>query len=201
MKKTKVIGILIIILVILLTIVLFFITDLTLLNTTSNDEYVNTTNNIEKNNVQNEVTSNTVSNENSTNNTVNSNTNSTNSSNDSTTNDVFYNKEETGNTKYSENQLDNVSIEINGITEDISKHIKNQSEFIKAIKEYIYKNGLVDATAMEVQKYEYQENTDRLGIIFVLNNTNENKLRVIVNAKLIFQIIIKRRHILIEKSN
>jgi hypothetical protein len=182
MKKTKVIGILIIILVILLTIVLFFITDLTLLNTTSNDEYVNTTNNIEKNNVQNEVTSNTVSNENSTNNTVNSNTNSTNSSNDSTTNDVFYNKEETGNTKYSENQLDNVSIEINGITEDISKHIKNQSEFIKAIKEYIYKNGLVDATAMEVQKYEYQENTDRLGIIFVLNNTNENKLRVIVNA-------------------
>ena len=182
MKKTKVIGILIIILVILLTIVLFFITDLTLLNTTSNDEYVNTTNNIEKNNVQNEVTSNTVSNENSTNNTVNSNTNSTNSSNDSTTNDVFYNKEETGNTKYSENQLDNVSIEINGITEDISKHIKNQSEFIKAIKECIYKNGLVDATAMEVQKYEYQENTDRLGIIFVLNNTNENKLRVIVNA-------------------
>ena len=182
MKKTKVIGILIIILVILLTIVLFFITDLTLLNTTSNDEYVNTTNNIEKNNVQNEVTSNTVSNENRTNNTVNSNTNSTNSSNDSTTNDVFYNKEETGNTKYSENQLDNVSIEINGITEDISKHIKNQSEFIKAIKEYIYKNGLVDATAMEVQKYEYQENTDRLGIIFVLNNTNENKLRVIVNA-------------------
>lgn len=182
MKKTKVIGILIIILVILLTIVLFFITDLTLLNTTSNDEYVNTTNNIEKNNVQNEVASNTVSNENSTNNTVNSNTNSTNSSNDSTTNDVFYNKEETGNTKYSENQLDNVSIEINGITEDISKHIKNQSEFIKAIKEYIYKNGLVDATAMEVQKYEYQENTDRLGIIFVLNNTNENKLRVIVNA-------------------
>lgn len=182
MKKTKVIGILIIILVILLTIVLFFIADLTLLNTTSNDEYVNTTNNIEKNNVQNEVTSNTVSNENSTNNTVNSNTNSTNSSNDSTTNDVFYNKEETGNTKYSENQLDNVSIEINGITEDISKHIKNQSEFIKAIKEYIYKNGLVDATAMEVQKYEYQENTDRLGIIFVLNNTNENKLRVIVNA-------------------
>ena len=182
MKKTKVIGILIIILVILLTIVLFFITDLTLLNTTSNDEYVNTTNNIEKNNVQNEVTSNTVSNENSTNNTVNSNTNSTNSSNDSTTNDVFYNKEETGNTKYSENQLDNVSIEINGITEDISKHIKNQSEFIKAIKEYIYKNGLVDATAMEVQKYEYQENTDRLGIIFVLNNANENKLRVIVNA-------------------
>ena len=182
MKKTKVIGILIIILVILLTIVLFFITDLTLLNTTSNDEYVNTTNNIEKNNVQNEVTSNTVSNENSTNNTVNSNTNTTNSSNDSTTNDVFYIKEETGNTKYSENQLDNVSIEINGITEDISKHIKNQSEFIKAIKEYIYKNGLVDATAMEVQKYEYQENTDRLGIIFVLNNTNENKLRVIVNA-------------------
>lgn len=185
MKKTKVIGILIIILVILLTVVLFFIADLTLLNTTSNDEYVNTTNNIEKNNVQDEVTSNTVSNENSTNNTVNSNlntTNSTNSSNDSTTNDVFYNKEETGNTKYSENQLDNVSIEINGITEDISKHIKNQSEFIKAIKEYIYKNGLVDATAMEVQKYEYQENTDRLGIIFVLNNTNENKLRVIVNA-------------------
>ena len=38
MKKTKVIGILIIILVILLTIVLFFITDLTILNKTSKHE-------------------------------------------------------------------------------------------------------------------------------------------------------------------
>ncbi len=185
MKKTKVIGILIIILVILLTVVLFFIADLTLLNTNNNDNYVNTTNDKGNSIVQNEVTSNNVSNEISTNNVVNSNGNATNlanSTNESAFNDVFYNDEEKGNTKYNENQLDNVSIEINGITEDISKHIKNQSEFIKAIKEYIYKNGLVDATAMEVQKYEYQENTDRLGIIFVLNNTNENKLRVIVNA-------------------
>ena len=185
MKKTKLIGILIIILVILLTVVLFFIADLTLLNTTSNDNYVNTTNNIEKNNVQNEATSNTVSNENSTSNSVNSSRNtinSTNSVNESTTNDVFYNNEETGNAQYNANQLDNVSIEINGITEDISKHIKIQSEFIKAIKEYIYKNGLVDATAMEVEKYEYQESTGRLGIIFKLNNPDENKLRVIINA-------------------
>lgn len=185
MKKTKVIGILIIILVILLTVVLFFIADLTLLNTNNNDNYVNTTNDKGNNIVQNEVTSNNVSNEISTNNVVNSNGNATNlanSTNESAFNDVFYNDEEKGNTKYNENQLDNFSIEINGITEDISRHIKNQSEFIKAIKEYIYKNGLVDATSIEVQKYEYQENTDRLGIIFVLNNTNKNKLRVIVNA-------------------
>ena len=64
----------------------------------------------------------------------------------------------------------------------VEKHIKIQSEFIKAIKEYIYKNGLVDATAMEVEKYEYQESTGRLGIIFKLNNPDENKLRVIINA-------------------
>lgn len=181
MKKTKVIGVLIIILVILLTVVLFFIADLTLLNTKNDGNYANIITDNE-NNVQNEMTSDNISNESSTNNDVNSSRNSTNITNNSTTNDVFYNKEETGNTKYSENQLDNFSVEINGITDDISKHIKNQSEFIKAIKEYIYKNGLVDATAMEVQKYEYQENTDRLGIIFMLNNPNQNRLRVIVNA-------------------
>ena len=103
---------------ILLTVVLFFIADLTLLNTTSNDNYVNTTNNIEKNNVQNEATSNTVSNENSTNNSVNSSRNtinSTNSVNESTTNDVFYNNEETGNAQYNANQLDNVSIGLKNI--------------------------------------------------------------------------------------
>ena len=52
----------------------------------------------------------------------------------------------------------------------------------EAIKQYIYKYGFFDATIAEVQKYEYQDTTGRIGIIFKLNNPDENRLRVIINS-------------------
>lgn len=157
MKNTKLLGTLIIILLICLFIVLIYITNLTILNKDSSNK------NSEKN--RENITTNVSQEEN----VIEDN------------NDVFYSKEESGNAKYTQDQLNNFKIEIEGITDDISKHINDMDKFNIELKEYIYKQGLVDSTIIEVQKYEYQESTKRLGIIFKLNNPNKDRLRVIIN--------------------
>ena len=75
----------------------------------------------------------------------------------------------------------NYSFEVKGITQEISKYIQDIDEFNKAIKQYIVDNHYVNVTNAEVQKYEYQESTSRLGIVFKLDNPKEDKIRVIVN--------------------
>ena len=77
--------------------------------------------------------------------------------------------------------MNNYSFEVKGITQEISKYIQDIDEFNKAIKRYIIDNHYVNVTNAEVQKYEYQESTSRLGILFKLNNPKEDKIRVIVN--------------------
>lgn len=186
MKKTRLIGVIIFILVIALTIVLFFIANLTILKT---DNQVDT-NNIVSNQINDNV--NSVNQNVSVNSTNNTNTNvneniqnsvsEENTVNNTDTNDVFYNTEETGTVKYSENQLNNFSFEIKGITDEDLKYINDVDNLNLTVKEYVYKHGLVDATIGEVQKSEYQESTNRLGIILKLNNPNEDKLRVIVSS-------------------
>lgn len=184
MKKTRLIGVIIFILIIALTIVLFFIANLTILKT---DNQVDT-NNIVSNQINDNVNSvNQNVSVNSTNNTnVNENIQNSvseeNTVNNTDTNDVFYNTEETGTVKYSENQLNNFSFEIKGITDEDLRYINDVDNLNLTVKEYVYKHGLVDATIGEVQKAEYQESTDRLGIILKLNNPNEDKLRVIVSS-------------------
>ena len=166
MKKTGIIGIFIIILIICLAVILFYIVDLTMLSENTVGD-ANTVNNTALN----------TSSSNTTNDIKNENTVTT----DNATNDVFYSKEEMGNAKYSKDQLNNFSIEIKGMTNDISKYINDMSKFETDIKEYMYKNGLVDANVLEVQRSEYQESTKRLGIVFKLNNKAEDKIRVIIS--------------------
>lgn len=183
MKKTRLIGVIIFILVIALIIVLFFIANLTILKT---DNQVD--NNIVSNQIKDNANSvNQNVSINSTNNTnVNENIQNSvseeNTVNNTDTNDVFYNTEETGTVKYSENQLNNFSFEIKGITDEDLKYINDVDNLNLTVKEYVYKHGLVDATIGEVQKSEYQESTNRLGIILKLNNPNEDKLRIIVSS-------------------
>lgn len=169
MKKTKILGILIFLLIIILIIVLLYIASLTVLNTNTLE---NSVNNID-NSINIEKKENVLNN----NNVIQNENNSTNN-----TNDVFYSQEEMGNAKYTKDQLNNFSIKINGINGEIKKYINDIDEFNFQIKEYVYKQGLVDATEMDVQKYEYQESTGRLGILFKLNNPNGNRLRVIINS-------------------
>lgn len=142
MKKTKIIGILVIILIICLFIVLTFLASITMLD--------------EKNDTV----------------TAKGNQNTENV-------DIF----ETNNV-IEENINNNVKtfpFEIQGMTSDILKYVNDIEGLNTAVKEYIYKYGLFDVTVAEVQKYEYQESTKRLGIIFKLNNPNKDRLRVIIN--------------------
>ena len=136
-------------------------------NNTQNNVVNNTPTKAEQNNIANNVISNIAQDNSITNNSSNVNINI--GENDLDEKDIYYPEP-------------NYSIEINGITDDISKHIKNQDEFNKELTEYVYNNGLSNANSMEVQKYEYQERTGRLGIIFKLNNPDENRLRVIINS-------------------
>lgn len=162
MKKTKLIGCVIIVLIICLIIVMLFIANLTVLKKNN----IITNNNIDyntKESVNNNVSENVTTEEEN----INLNTNS---------NSVLVSKD---NIPVS---VDDFSFDIKGVTEEMSKHIKNMDEFNKSIKEFIYKYGLFDATFAEVEKYEYQESTDRLGIIFKLNDPVGNRLRVIVNS-------------------
>lgn len=184
MKKTRLIGVIIFILVIALIIVLFFIANLTILKT---DNQVDANNivsnqiNDNVNSVNQNVSVNSINNTN-VNEDIQNSVSEENTVNNTDTNDVFYNTEETGNAKYSDSQLNNFSFEIKGITDEDLKYINDVDNLNLTVKEYVYKHGLVDATIGEVQKSEYQESTNRLGIILKLNNPNEDKLRVIVSS-------------------
>ena len=184
MKKTRLIGVIIFILVIALIIVLFFIANLTILKT---DNQVDANNivsnqiNDNVNSVNQNVSVNSINNTN-VNEDIQNSVSEENTVNNTDTNDVFYNTEETGNAKYSDSQLNNFSFEIKGISDEDLKYINDVDNLNLTVKEYVYKHGLVDATIGEVQKSEYQESTNRLGIILKLNNPNEDKLRVIVSS-------------------
>ena len=186
MKKTRLIGVIIFILVIALIIVLFFIANLTILKTDNQVDANNIVSNQINDNVNSVNQNVSVNSTNNTNASVNENIQNSvseeNTVNNTDTNDVFYNTEETGTVKYSENQLNNFSFEIKGITDEDLKYINDIDNLKLTVKEYVYKHGLVDATIGEVQKSEYQESTNRLGIILKLNNSNEDKLRVIVSS-------------------
>lgn len=188
----RIIGVLIIILTIILAIILFYIADLTMLSTNksnsgdntisednssavNNATISNTTNDIENNTITNSTQNNVANNEIS-----DSTQNNTITNNSSATNNIIGEKDTNETDIYFAEP--NYSIEINGITDDISKHIKNREEFNKELTKYVFDNGLSNANSMEVQKYEYQESTDRLAIIFVLDNPDEDKLRVIINS-------------------
>lgn len=162
----RIIGILIIILTILLAVVLFYIADLTMLKKEGNND--NTINKINVNSIKSSDNNSTV-NHNATNNTQNNVSNNIVGENDLNESDIYFDKS-------------NYSVEINGITDEISKYIKDQNELKKKLIEFVWNNGLANSSSMEVEKYEYQESTGRLGIIFKLNNPDENKLRVIINA-------------------
>lgn len=184
MKKTRLIGVIIFILVIALIIVLFFIANLTILKTDNQVDVNNIVSNQINDNVNSvnqNVSVNSINNTN-VNEDIQNSVSEENTVNNTDTNDVFYNTEETGTVKYSENQLNNFSFEIKGITDEDLKYINDVDNLNLTVKEYVYKHGLVDATIGEVQKSEYQESTNRLGIILKLNNPNEDKLRVIVSS-------------------
>ncbi len=175
MKKTKLIGIFIVILVCILFGLLIIMIDLKVLrNENINQTIDNTSINENKNDsnvVNDNVTlGNQVENE------------QQNAMTEDEYIDFYGDGEQIENMEYTPEQLNNFSFELQGMTDDILRYITDIEKFNQNIKEYIYKHGLVDATIGTVSKYEYQESTNRLGIIFDLNNPSNDKLLVIINA-------------------
>jgi len=94
--------------------------------------------------------------------------------------DIYYYEDETGSAEYNQEQLKNLDISISNIPENVSKYILNKEEFDLNIKEYVYLNGLVDATKVEYKKYEEDKEKKIVKIFFQLNNTDKNSFMVIL---------------------
>ena len=87
-----------------------------------------------------------------------------------------------GGVAYDISQLKNVDISIEGLTKEITKYINNTKEFNTKIKEYIYINGLVDASVAKVIRHDIiAENNVK--IYMQLNDINKTVLSIDVNAQ------------------
>ena len=81
--------------------------------------------------------------------------------------------------KYDKSNLQNVSINVKGLTNEIKEYISNFQEFELQFKEYIYLNGLVDAKTAVVKQWEVIEN--KLEILFEFDDMNITRIKAIIN--------------------
>lgn len=84
-------------------------------------------------------------------------------------------------TPYDRSQLKNIDIpiDIQGLTSEITNHIKNMDEFNIEFKEYRYLKGLVDADTAIVTDWNLTEN--QLEIKMSLNDINYTKIKITIN--------------------
>ena len=103
--------------------------------------------------------------------------------NNQTTNefDIFYDEEETGVEKYTTSQLNNFSFEIKGMSNDLKNYINSEDSFYIAVKEFVYKHGLVDASTGNITKWELKKDSNKIVIYMVLDNKSKNTLLISVN--------------------
>ena len=87
---------------------------------------------------------------------------------------IFYHEDETGIAEYSKEELNRFEFNIIDIPNELQSYINNINDFNMNIKEYIYKNGLVQAS---VAKQE----TNVILITFSLNDENKTNLFVKIN--------------------
>ena len=92
---------------------------------------------------------------------------------------IFEHEEETGDEKYTKEQLNNFNFNIDNVPNDISQYIEDSEEFNIKIKEYVYLNGLVDASLAKYAEYEITD--DKILIIYNLNNQEKTNLYVSIN--------------------
>ena len=202
MKSTKIIAIMIILLIVvvlILGVLLIYMlnnsgsinlgennvsnNDINTINTTTNNvNSIGNTDGSSLTNTSNSINTNSINQD--TGITNGNLTEANNNLNQSTTNTVIdddFETDETGSAQYTPDSLNNFPFEWQGMTDEIAKYIKDMEELNTNIKKYFYDNGIIDATVVEVQKYEYQDATKRLGMIVKLNTPKGEKLRIIIN--------------------
>lgn len=93
---------------------------------------------------------------------------------------IFEHEEETGDVQYNKEQLNNFEFTIS-MPDEVWEHVPNTEDFNMSMKEYIYLNGLVDATEADFRGYNIQEDTNILTIMFELNNFDKVEFKVEIN--------------------
>lgn len=87
-------------------------------------------------------------------------------------NDISYVQESGG--EYNSSQLNNFNFELVNMNEEVIKKIKEPDKFRKYMKEYLYKNGKIEADKAEYLSYRTDNNF--LVIKFKLNDKNETRI-------------------------
>lgn len=93
-------------------------------------------------------------------------------------------KVQEGGEEYNSIHLNNFDFQIVNITKEVSDNIKDTYNFIYNMKEYLYKNGIVEANKAECIAYNIEN--DKMMIKFKLND--EKETRVIAKIDLIKEI-------------
>ncbi len=90
-------------------------------------------------------------------------------------------EKDAGGAPYDRSRLKNIDIpiDIQGLTSEITNHIKNMDEFNIEFKEYRYLKGLVDADTAIVTDWNITEN--QLEIKMSLNDINYTKIKITIN--------------------
>lgn len=90
--------------------------------------------------------------------------------------DVFNEEDETGEAKYSEDDLNKFHIEIVNLPNEVTEKIVDKDNFIKKIKEYMYFHGLVEATSVQYDIHQIDQENNRMAIRFVLNDASNTRI-------------------------
>lgn len=76
--------------------------------------------------------------------------------------------------EYNSTHLNNFDFKLINISEEASKNIKDLNEFIYNMKEYLYKNGIVEANQAEYITYSIENK--KMMIKFKLNDKSETRV-------------------------
>lgn len=86
-----------------------------------------------------------------------------------------------GGAEYTTDELKNFEIKINNLDNDVKNKIKNYNKFILDMKEYMYKNGFVQADIAEYIGIKEEES--KMTIYFKLNDSNETILSATIDLR------------------
>lgn len=86
-----------------------------------------------------------------------------------------------GGAEYTTDELKTLEIKINNLDTNTKNKIKDYNKFILAMKEYIYKNGLVQANTAEYIGIKEEEN--KITMRFKLNDSNETILSATIDLR------------------
>ena len=96
---------------------------------------------------------------------------------------VFYHEQENGKAQYNREHLNVFEFDIDNIPSEVLKYIDNIDEFKNKFKEFIYLNGLIDASIATYKELEVLEEDHCAWILYTLNNEKQTNIDVTINLE------------------